>query len=77
MWQVSWLPESPLGRNEATTAIVLADTDTDTDAATGDREPGLHFCLAVNAGAVPAPRSSPRERNRRRRGRMLPGLRSP
>src|SRR5258708_40179677 len=25
MWPVSWLPERPLGRNEATTAMVLAD----------------------------------------------------
>ncbi len=24
-WRVSWLPERPLGRNEATTAMVLAD----------------------------------------------------
>ncbi len=25
MWRVSWLPERPLGRNEATTAVILAD----------------------------------------------------
>jgi hypothetical protein len=25
MWRVSWLPERPLGRNEATTAMILAD----------------------------------------------------
>jgi hypothetical protein len=26
MWRVSWLPERPVGRNEATSAIVLAET---------------------------------------------------
>lgn len=25
MWRVSWFPERPLGRNEATTAMVLAE----------------------------------------------------
>ena len=47
MWRVSWCPEKPLGRNEATTAMVLADV-------IGKDEPDLsdHHRLFVGGWAA-------------------------